>query len=135
MKKISPGFLMSNAAYTVKKSAIKFYAFEDRAPQVGDLFCGRVSRIGQHSRLENKKGRAHVMIDGSRAVFVYGNRYAPDHFEGYVPESSLNEVDMLAQSGIVPRNSDSRRRASSTERTAGGRGIMDITSERSTWPT
>ena len=101
MKKISPGFLLPSAAYTVKKSAIKLYAFQDRVPQVGDLIYGRVIRIGQHSGLENKNGRIHVINDGSRAVFVYGNRYAPDHFEGYVPESSLNEVDMLAQSGVV----------------------------------
>ena len=101
MKKISPGFLLPSAAYTVKKSAIKLYAFQDRTPQVGDLIYGRINRIGQHSGLENKNGRIHVINDGSRAVFVYGNRYAPDHFEGYVPESSLNEVDMLAQSGVV----------------------------------
>jgi hypothetical protein len=101
MKKISPGFLLPGAAYTVKKSAIKLYAFQDRVPQVGDLVYGRIIRIGQHSGLENKNGRIHVINDGSRAMFVYGNRYAPDHFEGYVPESSLNEVDMLAQSGVV----------------------------------
>lgn len=61
MKKISPGFLLPSAAYTVKKSAIKLYAFQDRVPQVGDLVYGRIIRIGQHSGLENKNGRIHVI--------------------------------------------------------------------------
>lgn len=101
MKKVPAGFIQPSATYTVKKSAIKQYAHKDQVPQVGDLVYGRINRIGQHSGLENKNGRIHVINDGSRGVFVYGNRYAPDHFEGYVPEDAVNEVDMLAQSGVV----------------------------------
>jgi len=101
MKKVPPGFILPSAAYTVKKSSIKWYEFTDRPPQVGDLVYGRITRIGQHSALENKNGRIHVVNDGSKAVFVFGNRYAPDHFEGYVPEASTSEVDLLAQSGVI----------------------------------
>ena len=49
---------------------------------------GRVVYVGQHGSLENKEGRIHMIGDGSRAVFVYGNRYAPDAFEGLIPKAT-----------------------------------------------
>jgi len=99
VKKIPPGCLMPSAALTLKRA--KWYAFLDRPPIAGDVVYGRVSRLGQHSTLENRNGRIHILNDGSRAVFVYGNRYAPDHYEGIVPNGPQSEVDMLARSGVV----------------------------------
>ncbi len=34
-------------------------------------------------------------------MFVFGNRYAPDHYEGIVPDTPCTTVDMLARSGLV----------------------------------
>ena len=73
------------------------YVVELGGGRVYRIDDGKVTRIGQHSGLENKNGRIHVINDGSKGVFVFGNRYAPDHFEGYVPDTNLTEVDMLAQ--------------------------------------
>jgi hypothetical protein len=101
MKKIRPGFILPSAAFTIKKSQVKRFAFLDRTPAVGDVVYGKVTRLGQHSTLENQSGRLHILNDGSRAVFVFGNRYAPDHYEGFVPDSPVSEVDMLARSGVV----------------------------------
>lgn len=42
-----------------------------------------------------------MMHDGTKAVFVFGNRYAPDFYEGLVPEEMTDEVDLLARSGMV----------------------------------
>ncbi len=101
MEAIRPGFLLPSAAFTIKPTQIKHYAALDRAPQHGDVAYGRVSYIGQHSSLENKEGRIHIIDDGRRAVFVFGGRYAPDAFEGTVPEANWREVDLLARSGLV----------------------------------
>ena len=68
---------------------------------MGDLVYGTVSYIGQHSSLENKEGRIHSMNNGTRAVFVLGTRYAPDYYEGIMPESLPSQLDLLARSGIV----------------------------------
>lgn len=62
---------------------------------------GTISRLGQHSSLENASGRIHMIQDSSRAVFVFGNRYAPDYFEGFVPDTIDLEVDLLARSGVI----------------------------------
>ncbi|MBU0717434.1 MAG: hypothetical protein KJ749_04225 [Planctomycetes bacterium] len=101
MKKIPPGHLVPSAALTLKKSQLKFYNFLDKAPEPGDVVYGRVTRLGHHSTLENRSGRVHILNDGSKAIFVFGNRYAPDHYEGVVPTELTAEVDMLARSGVV----------------------------------
>lgn len=103
MKKISPGYILPSAAYTITKRHAKFYDFVDKKPEVGDVVYGRVTRLGQHSELENKSGRIHTINDGSKAIFVFGNRYAPDYYEGFVPEEMKTEVDLIARSGVVGR--------------------------------
>ena len=101
MKKISPGYIVPSAALTVNRKLIKRYSFDDKKPEAGDLAYGKVVRIGHHTELENKWGRIHRINDGTKAVFVFGNRYAPDAYEGLVPESMETELDVLARSGIV----------------------------------
>jgi hypothetical protein len=101
MKKISKGFILPSAAFAIKPSQIKFYDFLENRPRAGDVVYGQISWIGQHSSLENVSGRIHIVHDGTKAVFVFGNRYAPDYYEGLVPEQMTDEVDLLARSGMV----------------------------------
>lgn len=101
MNKIRPGFILPSAAYTISSRMIQSYERLDRAPRVGDLVYGRVSYLGEHSSLENKEGRIHIITDATRAVFVFGNRYAPDAFEGHTPDKNIKEADMIARSGVI----------------------------------
>lgn len=100
MKKITPGYINTSAAYTIEQR-LKYYQHLDKKPEVGDLVYGKISQMGQHSDLENRSGRIHSVTKGSKAIFVYGNRYAPDYYEGVVPEEFTGEVDLLARSGVV----------------------------------
>lgn len=93
--------LLPSAALCISRKQVRTYVHADHAPQPGDLVYGTVRYVGFHSTLENKEGRIHVISAGSKAVFVFGNRYAPDAFEGVVPETLGREVDMLARSGMV----------------------------------
>jgi hypothetical protein len=101
MPKIRPGFILPSAAYTIGPRLIKTFEDIDRTPEVGDLVYGRIAYLGQHGTLENKEGRIHIITDRTRAVFVYGNRYAPDAFEGRIPDRPLAEADLLARSGVI----------------------------------
>jgi hypothetical protein len=101
MKKIARGFIFPSAALALPRRQVKFYIPLDKRPQPGDVVYGMVSRIGQHSSLENTYGRIHMMHDGSKAIFVFGNRYAPDFYEGLVPDKMTEEVDLIARSGII----------------------------------
>ncbi len=101
MEKIGPGFIVPSACYTVPKRLIRHFSNLKKAPEIGDLVYGRVRYVGHTSSLENKQGRIHTASYGTRAVFVFGNRYAPDAFEGVVPEAFTQQADLLARSGIV----------------------------------
>lgn len=100
-KKIGRGFILPSAALTIKRNQIKLYRCLEKPPKLGDLVYGLVQRLGQHSSLENASGRIHMIHDGTKAVFVFGNRYAPDYYEGLVPDKITEEVDLIARSGIV----------------------------------
>jgi hypothetical protein len=101
MRKIQKGFILPSAALTVKAGQIRFHRDVEKIPEPGDLVYGRITRIGEHSSLENASGRIHKIHDGTRAVFVFGNRYAPDYYEGLIPAELRHEVDLLARSGVV----------------------------------
>jgi hypothetical protein len=101
LKRVRPGFIHTSAAFTLRKNQIATYSFTDQEPRAGDVVYGRLARLGFHQRLENKSGRLHAVNAGSRATFVYGNRYAPDHYEGLVPDRARTEVDLLARSGVI----------------------------------
>ncbi len=68
IRKISKGFILPSAAFTIRPSQVKFYKLSDKPPQPGDVVYGIVSRIGQHSSLENAFGRIHIIHDGTKAV-------------------------------------------------------------------
>ncbi|MDI6774168.1 MAG: hypothetical protein QME60_02060 [Verrucomicrobiota bacterium] len=101
MKKIRRGFIHPSAAFTLNRRLIRFCAPLDKRPEIGDAVYGTIVRVGQHSSLENRFGRIHMIHDGTKAVFVFGNRYAPDFYEGVIPERMESEVDLLARSGVV----------------------------------
>jgi len=101
MKKIEKGFVLPSSAFTIKKSYIKYYDFSNKTPEVGDLIYGKVERIGEHTTLENSYGRIHKIHNEKHAVFVFGNRYAADYYEGFIPEVMMSEVDLLSRSGLV----------------------------------
>lgn len=103
MKKIKPGYILPSAAFTINRKQIVYRDFIDKKPEAGDLVYGSIVYIGQHKSLENCHGRIHSINDGTKAIFVYANRYAPDAFEGLVPDETTREVDLLTRSGMIGR--------------------------------
>lgn len=101
MKKLSKAFFHPSAAFTIKAKQIAGYTYLEKPPEVGDVVFGEIIRVGQHGTLENVSGRIHHTHIGSKALFVFGNRYAPDYYEAFVPESMPLQCDLLARSGLV----------------------------------
>jgi len=101
MKTIDKGFIIPSTVFTIKKNQIRYYDYSNKVPEIGDLVYGRVNRIGEHFTLENCQGRIHSIHNGTNAIFVFGNRYAADYYEGFVPKEMMIEVDMLSRSGLV----------------------------------
>ncbi len=71
-------------------------------PKAGDVILARVSSIGQHPRIENIHGRRGQLYVGDEIIVAYGNRYAPDQFEAFVP-TDLDECDLVAGGGVASR--------------------------------
>jgi hypothetical protein len=101
MKGIKKGFIIPSSALAIKPRQVRYYEYMDKAPLVGDVVFGTVTRLGQHTSLENVYGRIHTIHRDTKGIFVFGNRYAPDYYEGLVPEEMTEEVDLLARSGMV----------------------------------
>ncbi|MHC4725379.1 MAG: hypothetical protein ACYS9V_14245 [Planctomycetota bacterium] len=93
--------IVPSSALALKPRQVRYYEYMDKVPVAGDVVVGTVTRIGQHDSLENVSGRIHMIHHGTKAIFVFGNRYAPDFYEGLVPDEMTEEVDLLARSGIV----------------------------------
>jgi len=71
-------------------------------PQAGDLVLARVDDVGQHQRLELVTSRRATLFEEDEIVVVYGNRYAPDQFEGIVPDR-LEPCRLVAAGGVAAR--------------------------------
>jgi hypothetical protein len=70
-----------------------------REPQLGDLVVSAVTSVGVHDHLENPWGRRCRLYVGDLVVGAYGNRYATDFFEGYLPSDTA--VHLLTAGGLI----------------------------------
>jgi len=73
-----------------------------RAPRAGELVLARITALRSHKRIELPTGRRAALFDGDEIVLAYGNRYAPDQYEAYVPED-LGACHMVAGGGVAAR--------------------------------
>ena len=73
-----------------------------RAPKVGDLVLARVAELGSHKKIELPSGRRATMNPGDEIIVVYGDRYAPDQYEAYVPQD-LGPCHLVAAGGVASR--------------------------------
>jgi hypothetical protein len=102
LEKIKSNCIIPSAAFSVPKSQIRRYdPLVEKIPEVGDMIFGEISELGHHRLVESRTGRMHTINVGTRSVFVFGNRYAPDQYEGLVPETSQDYVDLFSRGGVV----------------------------------
>lgn len=74
----------------------------DAAPQAGDLVLARVTQLGQHQHIEQVTGRRAKLWQDDEVIVAYGNRYAPDQFEAFVPDD-LSACHLVAGGGVAAR--------------------------------
>lgn len=103
MKPIPRGYIVPSAAFCIPTSSVEAYVEPEGRPRAGDVMYGRIATLGQHRELENRNGRIHRLTSSTAALFVYGNRYATDAFEAFVPDGHLDYADVVARSGVIGR--------------------------------
>jgi len=103
VNQIPRGYIVPSAAFPIQSSLVESYVPTDARPKPGDVMYGRIATLGHHRELENKNGRIHRLTDSTTALFVYGNRYATDAFEAFVPDEPMDYADLVARSGVIGR--------------------------------
>jgi hypothetical protein len=71
------------------------------APRIGDLALAEVISLGKHTTLEDRAGVTANIFPADLLIGAFGNRYATDQYEGYVPEQLVHECDMLSIGGVI----------------------------------
>jgi hypothetical protein len=57
-----------------------------QTPRIGDLVVAEVLSLGKHTAIENRESVRETIFPGDLIVGAFGNRYATDQYEGYVPD-------------------------------------------------
>jgi hypothetical protein len=71
----------------------------DREPRLGDLVAATVVDVRAHDHLEDTNGRQVRLYPGDVVVGAFGNRYATDYYEGYLPTGPV--AHLLTAGGVV----------------------------------
>lgn len=85
----------------ISDSYIRTDINETHIPKAGDIAIFKVLEIGKHTRIQTVSGRNAFLVPNDLIMCAFGNRYATNQIEGYVPKSYLNTYDILGQGGVV----------------------------------
>jgi hypothetical protein len=77
-------------------SVVPMYA----PPRIGDLVLAEVQDLGRHNRMEISTGVTMYLFPGDYIVGAFGNRYATDQYEGYLPTRPVEACDLLSVGGV-----------------------------------
>jgi hypothetical protein len=102
LRRTKRAFTTRNVAPLRDPEQVAWSLIEGVRPHAGDLVLAEVTDLGQHKSLERPDGRRSSLYVGDEVVVAYGARYAPDQFEGIVPDD-LGPCDLLAAGGIAGR--------------------------------
>jgi hypothetical protein len=100
--------------YAMKKRIKKSYICKDmgnftvnetlasqRIPETGDVGIFEVLSIGKHNNIQDDTKRSALIYPGDYVMAAFGNRYATEQFEGYVPLQVMEEYHILGAGGTV----------------------------------
>lgn len=86
--------------HLVSDEACSGYVAPSKSPQIGDLLVAEVASVGKHSTVETISGLTMNIFPGDRIIGAFGNRYATDQYEGYVPAAWRDQCDLLSIGGV-----------------------------------
>jgi hypothetical protein len=70
-------------------------------PKAGDVAVFRVLEIGKHKAIQGESGKNSYIFPGDYIMATFGNRYATNQFEGYVPNQYCEEYHILGMGGAI----------------------------------
>lgn len=85
----------------VKNYRVSSYLNKKHIPKAGDVAIFKVLDIGKHKAIQNSEGKNSYIFPGDYIMATFGNRYATNQFEGYVPKKIHNQYQILGQGGCI----------------------------------
>ncbi len=82
--------------FSVDKSMARSYV-----PQPGDVAIFEVVKLGSLNAIQDKDGRNCHIFAGDKIMATFGNRYASNQFEGYVPQEYQELYDLMGKGGVA----------------------------------
>lgn len=70
-------------------------------PQAGDVAIFEILEIGYHTTLQSVSKLRVFLVEGDYIMAGFGNRYASEQFEGYIPDKVKKKLDILAIGGVI----------------------------------
>lgn len=86
---------------TVKSFTLSARHNLTRVPNTGDVAVFEVLEIGKHKAIQGASGKNSYIFPGDYIMAAFGNRYATNQFEGYVPTRVMGQYQILGQGGCV----------------------------------
>lgn len=97
MKKIKKTIICKGINdYKINRRMNKLYM-----PKAGDLAVFKVLELGKHLAVQGENGNNCYIFPGDLILAAFGNRYATDQFEGYVPTQFHKEYQILGKGGAI----------------------------------
>ncbi len=97
MKTIKKSNICKNIVnYKIDQTIVK-----DHKPLAGDVAIFEVISIGSLNAIQDFEGRNCYIFPGDKIMLAFGNRYASNQFEGYVPEEFHHEYDLIGKGGVA----------------------------------
>ena len=97
MKSIKKSIICKNINdYHTDESIIKKHQ-----PKAGDVAIFEVLELGTLTAIQDEDGRNCHIFPGDKIMATFGNRYASNQFEGYVPVGYHEVYDLMGKGGVA----------------------------------
>ncbi|MEM0940131.1 MAG: hypothetical protein AAGI25_10130 [Bacteroidota bacterium] len=82
--------------FTINRDIIKSYR-----PKPGDAVIFEVLKLCSLKAIEDFEGRNCYIFKGDHIMVTFGNRYASNQFEAYIPKEYQEAYDLVGKGGVV----------------------------------
>lgn len=91
----------ANSCKYVADYRLDTQCIKDYRPKAGDVAIFEVTELGSSDAIQNYEGRNCSIFKGDHLMLAFGNRYASNQFEAYVPDNYQPNYDLISRGGVA----------------------------------
>jgi len=102
LHKIKPSnFKKTIICRNVSSTLVNKFIKRTHLPKAGDVAIFRIKEVGKHTRVQTINGNNRYILPGDLIMATFGNRYATEQLEGYLPTEYRTNYQILGQGGVI----------------------------------